>query len=124
MEFQKDNTFVSGRLKSVTYAFKGAIKLITTEHSVMVQFSLGIIMAIAGFYFEITRTEWLFQVLAIGLVMSVEGLNTAVEKIADFVHPNYHERIGFIKDIAAGAVFFAAITAIIIGLIIYMPRIF
>ncbi|MGO4820567.1 MULTISPECIES: diacylglycerol kinase family protein [unclassified Flavobacterium] len=124
MEFQKDNTFVSGRLKSVTYAFKGAIKLITTEHSVMVQFSLGIIMAIAGFYFEITRTEWLFQVLAIGLVMSVEGLNTAVEKIADFIHPNYHERIGFIKDIAAGAVFFAAITAIIIGLIIYMPRIF
>ena len=124
MEFQKDNTFVSGRLKSVTYAFKGAIKLITTEHSVMVQFSLGIIMAIAGFYFEITRTEWLFQVLAIGLVMSVEGLNTAVEKIADFIHPNYHERIGFIKDIAAGAVFFAAFTAIIIGLIIYMPRIF
>ncbi|MNE58282.1 Prokaryotic diacylglycerol kinase [compost metagenome] len=53
--------------------------------------------------------------------MSIEGLNTAVEKIADFIHPNYHERIGFIKDIAAGAVFFAAITAIIIGLIIYLP---
>jgi diacylglycerol kinase (ATP) len=52
--------------------------------------------------------------------MSIEGLNTAVEKIADFIH-NYHERIGFIKDIAAGAVFFAGITAIIIGLIIYVP---
>jgi diacylglycerol kinase (ATP) len=53
--------------------------------------------------------------------MSIEGLNTAVEKIADFIHPNYHERIGFIKDIAAGAVFFAALTAIAIGLIIYIP---
>ncbi len=122
MEFQKDNTFFTGRLKSVTYAFKGAVKLITTEHSIMVQFSLGILLTIAGFYFNITSTEWLFQTMAIGLVMSIEGLNTAVEKIADFIHPNYHERIGFIKDIAAGAVFFAAITAIIIGLIIYMPR--
>jgi diacylglycerol kinase (ATP) len=123
MEFKKDNTFFTGRLKSVNYAIRGAIKLITTEHSVMVQFSLGIIMVLAGIFFQITATEWLFQTLAIGLVMSVEGLNTAIEKIADFIHPDYHERIGFIKDIAAGAVFFAAITAIIIGLIIYMPKI-
>jgi len=121
MEFQKDNTFFSGRLKSVTFAVKGAIKLITTEHSVMVQFSLGIIMTILGFYCNITTTEWLFQTLAIGLVLSIEGLNTAVEKVADFIHPNYHERIGFIKDIAAGAVLFAALTAIAIGLIIYIP---
>lgn len=124
MEFQKDNTFFTGRLKSVTYAFKGAVKLITTEHSVMVQFSLGIVMAIAGFYFGISKTEWLFQTFAIGLVMSIEGLNTAIEKMADFIHPNYHERIGFIKDIAAGAVFFAALTAIAIGLIIYIPIFF
>jgi diacylglycerol kinase (ATP) len=124
MEFQKDNTFVKGRLKSVTYAYKGAVKLITTEHSIMVQFSLGILMCIAGFFFNITITEWLFQTLAVGLVMSIEGLNTAVEKVADFIHPEYHERIGFIKDIAAGAVFFAAITAIAIGLIIYLPKVF
>lgn len=124
MEFQKDNSFVSGRMKSMTYALQGAIKLITTEHSVMVQFSIGILMTIAGFYFGISKTEWLFQTLAIGLVVSIEGLNTAVEKIADFIHPNYHERIGFIKDIAAGAVFFAAMTAIAIGLIIYIPILF
>ncbi|MGQ7947379.1 diacylglycerol kinase family protein [Flavobacterium sp. WC2509] len=121
MEFQKDNTFVKGRLKSVTFAVKGALKLITTEHSIMVQFSIGILITILGFYLNITKTEWLFQTLAIGFVMSIEGLNTAVEKIADFIHPNYHERIGFIKDIAAGAVMFSAITAIIIGLIIYVP---
>ena len=122
MEFQKDNTLLTGRLKSVKFAFQGAIKLITTEHSVMVQFSIGILMTITGIYFQITATEWLFQTLAIGLVMSIEGLNTAVEKIADFIHPNFHEKIGFIKDIAAGAVFFAALTAIAIGLIIYVPK--
>lgn len=122
MEFQKDNSLFSGRLKSVTYAFNGAVKLITTEHSIMVQFTIAIVMTVAGFFMNITASEWLFQTMAIGLVMSVEGLNTAVEKIADFIHPNYHERIGFIKDIAAGAVFFAAITAIVIGLIIYVPK--
>jgi diacylglycerol kinase (ATP) len=124
MEFQKDNTFVTGRLKSVSYAVKGALKLIKTEHSIMVQCALAVLITIAGFYFGISATEWLFQTLAIGFVMSIEGLNTAVEKIADFIHPNYHERIGFIKDIAAGAVFFAALTAVIIGLIIYVPLIF
>jgi diacylglycerol kinase (ATP) len=122
MEFQKDTTFFSGRLKSMGYAFKGAVKLITTEHSVMAQFSIGILLIFLGVYFNITKTEWLFQTLAIGLVLSIEGLNTAVEKIADFVHPNFHERIGFIKDIAAGAVFFAAMTAIAIGIIIYLPK--
>jgi diacylglycerol kinase (ATP) len=123
MEFQKDNTFFSGRLKSISFAVKGALKLIATEHSIMVQFSIAILMVIAGFYCNITKTEWLFQTLAIGLVMSIEGLNTAIEKIADFIHPNYHDKIGFIKDIAAGAVLFAAITAIAIGLIIYVPKI-
>lgn len=124
MEFQKDTAFITGRLKSITFALKGAIKLISTEHSVMVQFFIGILLIPVGFYFKISSSEWMFQILAIGLVLSVEGLNTAVEKIADFIHPEYHVRIGFIKDIAAGAVFFAAMTAMAIGLIIYIPKIF
>jgi diacylglycerol kinase (ATP) len=124
MKFQKDNSFFTGRLKSIAFAVKGAVKLITTEHSIMAQFSIAIIMTIAGFYFTISKTEWLFQIFSIGLVLSIEGLNTAVEKVADFIHPDYHERIGFIKDIAAGAVFFAALTAIIIGGMIYVPILF
>ena len=123
MKFEKDETLFTGRLKSMGFALKGAIKLITTEHSVRVQSSLAVLMIIAGFVFNITSVEWMFQILAFGLVLSVEGLNTAVEKIADFIHPEYHERIGFIKDIAAGAVFFAAMTAIAIGCIIYIPHV-
>jgi diacylglycerol kinase (ATP) len=122
MEFQKDNAFFTGRFKSMGFALKGAIKLVTTEHSVMVQTFIGILMIFAGFYFHISHEEWLIQTLAIGLVLGIEGLNTAVEKVADFIHPDYHERIGFIKDISAGAVLFAAVTAIIIGLIIYTPK--
>ena len=122
MEFQKDNSFLTGRLKSVGFAVKGAYKLITTEHSVMVQSSLAVVLIIAGFIFHISREEWMMQILAFGLVLSVESLNTAVEKIADFIHPEFHDRIGFIKDIAAGAVMFAAIAAIAIGLLIYVPK--
>ncbi len=120
----QDKRFVSGRIKSIGFAVKGAYKLVTTEHSVMVQFSIMIVMIFAGFYFEISREEWMLQVLAFGLVLAIEGLNTAVEKIADFIHPEFHERIGFIKDIAAGAVLFAAFSAIAVGALIYVPKIF
>lgn len=122
MEFEKDNSFIKGRLKSIKYAVKGAYKLITTEHSVMVQSSLAVVMIFAGFYFHISREEWIMQILAFGLVLAVESLNTAVEKIADFIHPEFHNKIGFIKDIAAGAVMFAATAAIAVGLLIYVPK--
>lgn len=122
MDFQRDHTFLSGRIKSVRFAFLGALKLLRTEHSVMVQFGIGLLITVAGILLKISVTEWMMQTFAIGLVMSIEGLNTAVEKIADFIHPQYHEKIGFIKDIAAGAVFFAALTAIIVGAFIYVPK--
>ena len=123
MEFERDKKFVSGRLRSLVFAWRGAVKLVTTEHSVMVQSVIAVLMVIAGFVFEISRTEWMIQILATGMVLGVESLNTAIEKIADFVHPGYHEKIGFIKDISAGAVFLVALAAIAVGLVIYVPRI-
>ena len=119
---KQDNQFVSGRIKSIKYAVLWAYKLVTTEHSVMVQSSLAVMLTVAGFYFKISREEWMMQILVFGLVLAIEGLNTAVEKIADFIHPDYHERIGFIKDIAAGAVMFAAMSAIAVGALIYLPK--
>jgi diacylglycerol kinase (ATP) len=56
------------------------------------------------------------------MILVAESLNTGIEKLADFVHPDYHKEIGRIKDISAGAAFFAAIFAVIIGLIIYIPK--
>lgn len=78
----------------------------------------------AGFYFEISATEWMIQTLAIALVMSIEGANTAIEEIANFIHPEYHIKIGKIKDLAAGAVFIASVFAVIVGLVIYLPKVF
>lgn len=120
----KKESFLVNRLKSVGYAFKGAIYLIKTEASIKIQVFIAIAITIAGFFFKISSTEWILQCFIIALVMSVEGVNTAIEALADFIHPEHHKKIGIIKDIAAGAVFIAAFFAVIIGLIIYLPKIF
>ncbi len=121
MKNPNDN-FFKGRIRSLTFAIRGAWLLITTEHSIMVQVGIAIIMTIVGFIMDLSSIEWMFQLLAIGLVLVAESLNTGLEKLSDFVHPDYDDRIGFIKDISAGAATFAAIIAVIIGLIIYLPK--
>ncbi|PCH77894.1 MAG: diacylglycerol kinase [Flavobacteriaceae bacterium] len=118
----KFKNFVIGRIISVKYAAKGSWILITSEHSIMAQFIIAFAVSVLGFLFQITTQEWLFQIVAIALVIVAESLNTAIEKIADFIHPEYHKQIGVIKDVSAGAAFFAAIFAVIIGLIIYVPK--
>lgn len=120
----KKESFVANRIRSVGYAFKGAIMLLRNEASVKVQFTIALLVTAAGFFFNISSNEWTTQLLAIGLVMGMEGINTAIEEMANFIHPEHHSKIGLIKDIAAGAVFFSSIFAIIIGLIIYLPKIF
>lgn len=120
----KKESFLVNRLKSVGYAFKGALLLLKTEASIQVQFVIALVVTIAGFYFNISTLEWLIQILSIGLVMSLEGANTAIEEIANFIHPERHDKIGLIKDLAAGAVFIASVFASIVGLIIYLPKIF
>lgn len=118
------NSFFQGRLFSIRNAFNGALLIFKTETSFQVQVVVAILMTIAGFVFEISATEWTIQLLAIALVMGLEAANTAIEDLANFIHPDHHIEIGGIKDLAAGAVFIAVIFAIIIGLIIYIPKVF
>ncbi len=116
------NTYLGKRLLGFKYATRGAWMLLRNEASIQVQAVVAVGITIAGFCFNISSTEWIAQTLAIGLVMSIEGLNTAAEEIANFVHPDFHDKIGYIKDVAAGAVFFAAGVAIIVACIIYIPK--
>lgn len=118
------DSFILGRVKSIKYACKGAYLLLRTEHSIISQSLIAALFIFIGFISGITKIEWLFQIFSIGLLLSLEGINTAVEKLCDFVHPDYHKQIGFIKDISAGAVTFAALTAMTTILIIYYPYIY
>ena len=120
----KKDSFLVNRFKSVVLAFKGAFILIRTESSIQIQVVIAVLVTIAGFYFDISRAEWIIQIICIGLVLSIEGINTVIEKLLDFIHPEHHQKIGLIKDVSAGAVLFAAITAIAVGLFIYIPKIF
>ena len=121
---QKKESFLVNRLKSIGYAYKGAFILFKTEASIKIQFTIALLVTIAGFYFKISTYEWMIQILAVGLVICAEGMNTAIEEIANFIHPERHKKIGLIKDIAAGAVFIASIFASILGWLIYYPKIF
>ena len=118
-----DDGFVKGRLKSLRFAFRGMLILIRSEHSVMVQLGIGILVSVIGFLVGLSATEWILQTLCIGLILAAEGMNTAVEKLCDFVNPGPDPKIGRVKDIAAGGVGFAAVAAIVVGLIIYIPKV-
>ncbi len=117
-------SFLKNRIRGIGYAMRGALLLIRTEGSIKIQVLIALVVTAAGFYFEISPTEWILQIFAIALVLGIEGLNTAIEKLADYIQPQYDEKIGFIKDISAGAVMLVSIAATIIGLIIYFPKIF
>ena len=110
-------------IKRIGYAYRGAWFLVRTESSIQVQVVIAIVMTVAGFYFEISPTEWILQIFAIALVLGIEGVNTAVEKMSDYIQPEFDEKIGFIKDISAGAVMLVSLAASIVGLIIYVPKI-
>jgi len=116
--------FIIERAKSMTVAVKGMFILIRTEHAIMAQSSLFLIFIAMGFLFGISRIEWIIQFSMIGMILATEGMNTAVEKLCDFIHPEYHKKIGFIKDISAGAVSFAVLFSMINAIIIYFPYIF
>lgn len=122
MKNPKDSFFIE-RLKSIQYALRGIWFLIKSEGSIKIQLGFVVLATVLGFYFQISTTEWLLQILVIGLVLVAEALNTGIEKLSDFVHSDYHQKIGFIKDVSAGAAAIAAIVAMVIAAIIYIPKI-
>lgn len=123
MKNPKDGFFL-GRIKSIKYALKGMFILITSEDSIKAQLFISFLSILLGLFFNISSSEWMFQFVCIGLVLVAEAANSAIEEVADFIHPEFHEKIGKIKDIAAGIPTFAAIIALIVASIIYVPKVF
>lgn len=114
---------IKSRLKSFKYAFNGLKILVTEEHNSRIHILAAIIAITAGFLLKINLYEWIAVVFAIGFVIALEIINSAVENLADFVSPDKHEKIKKIKDLSAAGVLIAAITALITGLIIFIPKI-
>lgn len=109
--------------RNLVWAIRGAGFVLRTQTSARIQLTAAIAVIGAGLFFGISRLEWLAVVAAIGAVLAAEAFNTALESLADAVHPERHPLVGQAKDCAAGAVLLTAIAAAAIGFIIFFPRI-
>lgn len=110
-------------LLSFTYPIKGLRYAYRNEQNLAVDVGIALLVTIAGFIFKLNLVEWAILALTIGLVISCELINTAIEAVVDLVTEDYHPLAKVAKDTAAAAVFVFAIIAVIVGLIIFLPKV-
>lgn len=111
-------------INSFKYAFEGIQEAWKTEQNLKIHFMIMFLVIIAGIVLKISAIEWIICLVLFGLVISLELVNTAIETTVDIAMPEINEKAKFAKDIAAGAVLFSAIISAIIGLIIFVPKLF
>ncbi len=104
-------------------AFHGLWVFLKTTSNLYVHITVGLIVIFLGFYLHISNIEWIMLIFAIGFVIVSEALNTAIEIDIDLTSPEYHPYARDTKDVAAAAVLLSVFTAIIVGLIIFLPKI-
>ena len=111
-------------MHSFIYAWRGIVNMMLNEHNAWIHSIAAVGVVIAGLCFGITRMEWIIIILCIGLVFAAEAFNTAIERLANVVSPDWNEMIGKAKDLAAGAVLLISVAVAIVGLIVFIPYIF
>ena len=111
----------SRRILSFKYALEGIWEAFKEEPNLKVHFLFGLIVIILGFLLQISRTDWIATIILIGLVISLELTNTAIEAVVDSLTDKQHPGAKLAKDISAGAVLIVSIAALIVGLIIFLP---
>jgi diacylglycerol kinase len=115
-------SFLRLRLHSFSYAFKGIYLLFSTQINAKIHLLVALFVLLLGFLFQLFWYEWALILFAIGLVFAMEAANTAIEFLVDLVSPQYNEQAGKVKDLAASAVLIAALTALAIGLLVFVPK--
>lgn len=116
--------FLRKRLNSFYYAGKGLRVLFGTQWNARFHLAAAFGVSALGLWLELARWEWCALFLAFGLVVSAEALNTAVEFLTDLVAPDYNEQAGRVKDVAAGGVLWAALAAVGIAGVVFIPYLF
>lgn len=108
-------------LKSFGYAISGIIQVIKEERNIKIHLSAAIFVIALAFYLHFSRNDWLVLFLIITIVISLELVNSAVEAVVDLASPEIHPLAKKAKDVAAGAVFVAAIVSVMIGFLLFFP---
>ena len=112
----------SERARSFRHAFNGIVVVVRTQPNAMIHLAATIGVIALGFYEGLSNLEWCAIVGAIGLVWVAEALNTAIEYLGDEISSEKRTGIGFAKDVGAGAVLLAAICAVVLGLLVFVPH--
>lgn len=107
---------------SFRYALEGLISAIKSERNMKIHVVIGLLVIIAGVYFHLTLIEWAILSLTIGGMLCAELINTAIERVVDLEIDEYHPLAKQAKDVAAAACFIFACTSVVIGLIIFVPK--
>lgn len=123
IENKTENFSVTKRVKSFAHAGRGIAVFLKNTHNAWLHVAALVFVLLLGWYFHITSTEWILVSFAVGLVFTAEAFNTAIEIDIDLTSPEYHPYAKDTKDVAAGAVLIAAMTALAVGLIIFVPYI-
>jgi len=123
MTMEQHKFSILKRLKSFSYAFNGLKILLREEHNSRIHFVATVAVIIFAIVFDLNVYEWIAIIFSSGLVITAEIINTAIENIADFISPEKNEKIKVIKDLSAAAVLISALTALCIGLIVFIPKI-
>lgn len=110
-------------LARVTHALHGWVFFFRNETNGRIQAVVAVLIVMAGAFFRIAAQEWLWLLICIALVIALEMVNTAVETLADHLHPERHPEIKVVKDVAAGAVLWASAVSVVIGAIIFLPKV-
>lgn len=111
-------------IQSFKFAGRGIWLAVMKQRNLRIHLGITALVILAAYYFEVTNVEWSILLLCIGLVISLELMNTAIESLVNLISPEWKESAGRIKDISAGAVLWSAIIAVLIGLLIFGNRIF
>lgn len=109
-------------MKRFSYAFNGLRYAFSTQLNFKMHCIMTILVIGLCFYLEISAMEWLWIIAAIAIVFIAELFNTALEVLVDMVSPDYNPKAGIIKDISAAAVLLAAFMALLIGILILVPK--
>lgn len=112
------------RVLSFKYAFEGIATAFKDQPNLKFQTCVAALVLALAYYFNISKTDWLIIILVIGFVLILELTNTAIEEIVDSFTDQVHPAAKKAKDVAAAAVLVASITAILIGLMIFLPYIY
>lgn len=114
---------IIARARSFNHAFRGIGIIFKTQHNAWVHLLVGVVVLVLGIWLDISHLEWGLIVIAIFAVLAAEGFNTALEIDIDLTSPDEHPYARDTKDVAAGAVLLTVIGAVIVGLIIFLPKI-